>query len=370
VLLTGATGFLGRVLLHELLASGVETVRCLVLATDMEAGRGDIEGALRTAGLWNPDFADRIVPVPGNLSEPCLGLSQEEFSDLAERVDAVYHAGALVHMLYPYALLKPANVDGTAEALRLACLGRPKTFHHVSSLDVFPDGVPHSEEHVPADATGLTGAYAQSKWVAEAMVRAVSRRGLPVTIYRPANVAGDTRTGYWNTNDATYTLLRGCLTLGAAPDLDVTLALTPVDYAARAIVELSRQPSRGQAYHLYNPHPALPWRDAVAALAELGHPLELLPYEAWRSRGLEVEESAEQLGRMLALNAEFSGEAEAAAGQARSRTIVVSCAATVEALAGTPVRCPPVDAGFLAPFIDRWAQQGLIPASPDTTGDK
>lgn len=93
---------------------------------------------LEVHGLWQEQYAARIEAVVGDLAEPRLGLSDVDYDDLAERADAIYHNGAIVHWVYPYTKLKAANVQSTVEALRLATRGsRLASVHFVSSTSVF-----------------------------------------------------------------------------------------------------------------------------------------------------------------------------------------------------------------------------------------
>ena len=69
-----------------------------------------------------------MIPVCGDLAEPRLGLSPQDFDSLAATIDAVYHNGAYVNFVYPYQVLKPANVAGTVEVLRLATQPRSSRF--------------------------------------------------------------------------------------------------------------------------------------------------------------------------------------------------------------------------------------------------
>ncbi len=130
--LTGATGFLGARLLHDLLVQFVGSrVLCLV--------RGDATRLiqnLKTNLLWNDLFEPRIVAVAGDLEKPLFGLSAERFAELAQECDAVVHNGALVNWVLPYAQMKAANVGGTVEALRLAATHRIKMFVFVSSTSI------------------------------------------------------------------------------------------------------------------------------------------------------------------------------------------------------------------------------------------
>src|SRR4029077_11763018 len=70
----------------------------------------------------------------------------------------------------------------------------------------------------PLESSGsLNIGYAQSKWVAEKLVRLAGERGLPVTIYRP-NTGGHSATGVFNPNDHLPLLIKGCIQLGAIPE--------------------------------------------------------------------------------------------------------------------------------------------------------
>jgi len=221
---------------------------------------------------------------------------------------------------------------------------------------VFPDDVPHREDTPPAADCRVKGAYPQSKWVAERLVRQAADRGLPVCVLRPGNVAGDTRTGYWTQHDPLYTLLRGCPAVGAAPDLDLTVNLTPVDYVAAAIVALSfGEPSVGGSFHLFNPHRGARWSEVVDAMRGAGYDLDLVSYAAWRAR-----DAGESSG-LVALSAEFDGLVDIAAGGSGRGAIEIDCSATVAALAGTGVECPPVDAALIGTYLGHWRERGLVP---------
>jgi thioester reductase-like protein len=287
VLLTGATGFLGAYLLRELLEHTEAEVHCLLRRTESpEAGARRLRGALEKHGLWDDALASRIQPLPGDLSLPLLGLASERFDALAASLDAVYHNGAWVNFLYPYATLKAANVGGTQEVLRLAARSRPKPVHFVSTISVFaaaaPDGVV-AEVDDTGDPARLLGGYAQSKWVAERLIQRARERGLPVTIHRPGRITGDVHGGTWSDGALTLQGLSALLELERIPRLpaDAPLDLVPVDYVARAIVRLSLAPrSLGRAFHLVNPRPVT-WGALIERLRARGYALRELEPEAW-----------------------------------------------------------------------------------------
>ncbi|HVK68392.1 MAG TPA: amino acid adenylation domain-containing SDR family oxidoreductase, partial [Polyangium sp.] len=204
VFLTGATGFLGAFLLRDLLRHTRAEIRCLVRAEDPRAGMERIRATLTMYGLWQPWYAARIVPIPGDLKQPLLGLDAAEFDALAAQIDMIVHSAAEIHYVKPYHALRGANVLGTREILRLACAIRQKPLHYLSSIGVVGHvgslksvGVVYETDALTEGAPYLETdmGYSQSKWVAEQLVFAARSRGLAVNIYRPGFIMGDTTTG-------------------------------------------------------------------------------------------------------------------------------------------------------------------------------
>src|SRR5205807_832681 len=122
---------------------------------------------------------------PGDLGSPDLGLSPGEFLELADDIDIIYHAGASVNFIYPFAALRAANVTGTREVIRLAGLSRGIPVHYVSTTAVLAGlgamGVREvTEDTALAHADHLHIGYVETKFVAEQMLRSAGRAGLPV----------------------------------------------------------------------------------------------------------------------------------------------------------------------------------------------
>ena len=288
ILLTGATGLLGAYLLRELLDRTTAQVFCLVRAPDELAARERLWRALTRYDLWHERDAARIEPLPGDLGRPLLGLGAERFAALAASVDAIYHNGAWLSFVHTYQQLESANVDGTREILRLACHGRAKAVHYVSTASVFYgpayDGRSMSEAEAPECPDGLDVGYVQSKWVAEQLVWEAARRGVAVNVYRPGWIFGDSRTGRVNADDFFGRLVRGCVQLGAAPRLEYVWRGAPVDDVAWAIVALATDTgASGRAFHLSAPS-GVSWEQLVGWIGEAGYRLDLLPYDDWLAR--------------------------------------------------------------------------------------
>ncbi|MFM6306724.1 MAG: SDR family oxidoreductase, partial [Dolichospermum sp.] len=132
-----ATGFLGAYLLSELLHKTTADIYCLTRCINREDGKNRLQKDLEFYLLWEETFSDRIIPVVGDLSQPLLGLSEEDFKKLAKTIDIIYHNGAYVNSARPYSSLKPANVLGTQEVIRLASILQTKPIHFTSTLGFF-----------------------------------------------------------------------------------------------------------------------------------------------------------------------------------------------------------------------------------------
>jgi thioester reductase-like protein len=261
ILLTGATGFVGAFLLHDLLKTTLAQVHCLLRADDPEKGLLRLKRNLEAYAVWDDSFVERIKPILGDLGEPRLGLTGEIFEQLANQIDVIYHNGAMVNFVYPYRAHKASNVVGTQEVLRLASQTRLKPVHFVSTLSILYSGGVNDgrifREDTDLDQVGAPfGGYAQSKWVAEKLVAQAGSRGIPYAIYRPGLVSGHSHTGAWNTENLISSMTRACVLLGSVPDLDVMVNIVPVDFVSAAIVQLSKNPENfGLTYHLDNPEP-------------------------------------------------------------------------------------------------------------------
>ncbi|HEX5542766.1 MAG TPA: amino acid adenylation domain-containing protein [Micromonospora sp.] len=363
VLITGATGFLGAHLLADWLANSDSELHCLVRAGSPETALARVRDNLRRYELWRDEYAHRLIGVPGDLGEPALGLLRRDFDALADRVDLVLHNGGAVNFLTPYEQLRPANVNGTIEAIRLAATGRPSALHLVSTLGVFltsrRQGETVYEQDTPDDSDGLDG-YNATKWVADAAAQAARDRGLAVSIYRPARISGHGTTGVGNADDYFSRLLKTFIQLGAVPEIVGDEAdLTPVDHVAASIGYLARQPDqRGKDFHFYNNH-TISFPGLAEALSGFGYPVRLQPYPEWRAALLARPDTA---------LTPFASLFRAAAP--RRTQPVFDCAATEKALAAAGLRCPPADAALIHTYLAWFVRVGhLDPPNVGRTGD-
>jgi amino acid adenylation domain-containing protein/thioester reductase-like protein len=355
IFLTGATGFVGAFLLAELLQQTQADIYCLVRAANFTAGKQRLEETLKAYLVWEESFNSRIIPVLGDLSQPLLGLSDKQFHFMALKIDSIYHNGALVNNIYPYALFKAANVRGTEEVLRLASQIKIKPVHFISTASVFTSDEYFKLEVVlendPLEhSQGLVGGYTQSKWVAEKIVMIARDRGLPCSIYRLGRVTWHSQTGVWNSNDIFYRFIKSCIQLKSAPEMNSREKITPVDYLAKALINLSQQPkSLGKAFHLISSHSA-PWSQFINCIRSLGYPLQQLSDEDWQAELVR----SNQLSTDNALYSFVSLVGENTSSEStpnETPSLKFDCQNTLNGLADTTIRWPEVDDKLLQAFL-------------------
>lgn len=363
LLLTGATGFLGAHLLPRLLSRTPARVACLVRAESDEAARERLRMAWRRYGSTNDvpeDAFDRIDIVLGDLTQPSLGLTPSAFDALATRTSMVFHSGGLVNFIYPYAEMKAANVDGTYELLRLAAR-RGASFHYVSTMAVIAGhGAVHEtyvREDDPLDYLDQLGVgYVESKWVAEHHVRRAAEAGLPVAIYRAADISGHSERGTWNTSTEMCCMKRFIRDISAIPVAELPMDYTPVDVFADAMVHIATsQTANGRVFHLTNPNKAhiSLLRDRLRAR---GHQIKEIPWSEWVAHMIDLAVADPQHPMTpfapLFIDRAPSGRMSVAEMYLEDTYPDFSRTNVEDALAGTDITFPDVDDDLIDRYLD------------------
>ncbi len=298
VLLTGATGYLGAFFLRDLLATpNIKQIICLIRAPDEMTARIRIKENLLQYGLWDPVFNHRITIITGDLCLPKLGLSEDIYYQLATDIDVVFHLGAHVNYIQPYQAHRAGNIEGTLNILRLVTQSKPKPLHYVSTIAVYgPAGLLNKVERIYEnddlkpyiECLKYDSGYSQSQWVVEQFVWEAKKRGVPLSVYRPGFIMGDSINGMGNPKDFVSRLIRGCVTIGAYPSLPrQRKEFIPVDYVSAALLTIAKDNNNlGKAYHLVPPDHAqsIDLDQFFELIRDSGYRMKKLPYSEWITR--------------------------------------------------------------------------------------
>jgi len=270
---TGATGFIGRHLVEELLERD-GTIYVLV----REGSRGKVDALAQRLGAP----AGRIVPIAGDLIQPGLGVDSAELADDVS-IDHFFHLAAVYDIEADEESSRRANVEGTRHAIEFANAREVGRFHHVSSIAVAGSYRGVFQEDMLDEDQKLPHHYHQTKYESEQMVRRdVKAKTL---VYRPGIVVGHSQTGEMDKIDGPYYIfglikkLRGALPAWvplAGPE-GGKITIVPVDFVARAIDHIGHLPDAdlpGETFHLVDPEP-MTVGEAVNVFAKAAHAPQL-----------------------------------------------------------------------------------------------
>jgi NAD(P)-dependent dehydrogenase (short-subunit alcohol dehydrogenase family) len=250
---TGATGFIGRHLVQELVENREGDI--FVLCRESSLPRLEL-----MAQQWGG--GDRVVPVIGDLSSDLLGVDGEWIAQHRGTIEHFFHLAAIYDMTASDEMNERLNVGGTRAALSLAGAVQAGVFHQVSSVAAAGDYHGVFDETMFDVGQGLPSAYHRTKFESERIVREESP--VPWRVYRPAVVVGHSETGAMDKVDGPYyffPLLKRMRDLlpGWLPLVGIDLGDTnvvPVDYVAKAMDHLAHAEGHdGEAFHLVNPEP-------------------------------------------------------------------------------------------------------------------
>jgi thioester reductase-like protein len=271
---TGATGFIGRRLVEQLLANRQGDV--YVLVRESSTGRLDdlIERWSLTAGL---SATERVKPVIGDLRRPLLGIEKEQVAELRGKIDHFFHLAAVYDMTAPAERNTAVNVGGTTHAVELARAVDARCLHHVSSIAVAGTYKGVFGEDMFDEGQKLPSPYHRTKFESERIVR--EQPYVPWRVYRPGIVVGDSQTGEMDKIDGPYYFFKAIQRMRQllpewVPLVGLDLGYTnvvPVDWVAGALEHIAHEPKLdGRAFSLTDPRPQRV-EDLINQLAAVAH---------------------------------------------------------------------------------------------------
>jgi thioester reductase-like protein len=284
VLVTGFPAFLPRLMLESILEREPESrVRLLVSPDDEERAR-DLLADLAV----DPKRIDLLI---GDVAAIDLGLSGTEYLDLVAEVTDIYHMASHWYVGAERERLYDVNVRGTRNVIDTASEMRSlERFNHLSTAFVAGDRTGVIMEDELDEGQDFRNPYEETKFEAEVALREKAKH-LPVTIYRPTIVVGDSKTGEIDRMAGPYYLIHAIVQTPNGVPIpmpgrgDFPLDMVPADYVCNAIYALSRQEETvDETFHLCDPNPlsARTVFELIAEHADREPPVGHMPYQLAR----------------------------------------------------------------------------------------
>ncbi len=262
IFVTGGTGFLGWHIVKELLKEKYN-IYLLIRTKENQSPYQRINALLvkdfKKGSI--KEIINRIRVVEGDIAEPGLGIDKIQREELARIIDTIYHCAALCEFGIPLEKIRKVNVEGTRNVLEFAkeckANGQFRYFIHISTAAVAGDYSGIYYEDSLDEGQGFNNTYEQTKFEAERLVQGYKDKGLPVAIFRPGVITGNSVTGETTNFQMFYQFLH-ILSLELFKELPINrdneYGLVPVDYVAKAISLISSNKHNNKTYHLLNPN--------------------------------------------------------------------------------------------------------------------
>lgn len=240
IVLTGATGLLGRGIVRKLIADpSIERVHCLA-----------VRNAKARASTLPLELAnEKVILHDGDLTLPHLGLSEVDVRTIFESADCIVHNGADTSHLRTYQSLRSANFQSTKGIVDMCLMvGKMIPIHYISTASVLQySGLDEFREEsssaYPPPPDAFDG-YSASKWASEKYLTKVyeyqgSGGRWPIWIHRPTGIMrneGDDGDG----GEILPTLLKYCKLINAVPQLSNIrgfINLVPMDRVVQILLD-------------------------------------------------------------------------------------------------------------------------------------
>lgn len=269
IMITGATGFLGIHILHDLLKNTNSNIYCLI------RDKNGIDGKTRLIDKIKfyfdkeqneiIDYIDkRIFIVKGDISQANLGIDDDTYKALGYKIDALVHSAAIVNHYGKKEIFDLVNVEGTKNIIEFC-----KEFHiklnHISTISVSADFISNkNNEEVFYENSLYIGQpyskniYVKTKFEAEYLIWKERNTELNFAIYRMGNISSRASDGKFQENDYQNAFLNRMISfckLGATSEelLNYEFDMSPVDYCSKFVTETMRyESSYNKVFHVMN----------------------------------------------------------------------------------------------------------------------
>ena len=346
-LLTGFPSFAARKMCAQLLRSSKKDEVFAVVRDKFKA-----DAAQAIAELPR-DEARRLHLLEGDAASMDLGLSGAEYRDLARRITRIHHMARVSYPAVDRETAEAVNLGATREVIELAlsCENLACVAFH-SSASVAGDRKGLLREDELDKGQSFRNVVEETTARAEKLIER-KRDKLPICVLRPTTIVGDSHTGEVDRFDGPYLLI--LLIVTSPPDLalplpgraDVPLHLVPVNYVVRAAHAIAQNPRAiGRTFHIADPAPLTTRRvfELVAAAGGKRLPRGFIPANI--TKAILKTPGLDRIAR-----------SPRAFLESLATPTSLSTANTEELLAGTDIRCPPLES-----YVDKlveYVQQKL-----------
>ena len=289
VLLTGVTGFLGIHVLYEYIKNEEGTIYCMLRKDQFDTCEEHL------IDLMNYYFDEDLTDLIGSriiLSEGDI-TNLDDFKKLEDYpIDTIINCAAIVKHYTHDDYIFRVNVDGVINGLEFADVN-DITYVQISTVSVLNEYTEdadindvHCDEKTLYWGQDLSNKYLNSKFLAERMVLEKALNGLNVKIIRVGNLMGRQSDGTFQKNfdtNAFLNIIRAIKNLKATmPALSQEITeLSPIDYVAKATLELAKAPKENTVFHAFSDK-AIPLRDIINVLNSFGFGIEEVTPEEFR----------------------------------------------------------------------------------------
>lgn len=269
IFLTGFPGFIAERLVERLTTADTQFF-LLVQSQFTEKATAAVERIAKRTSTPLENFA----LIEGDITLPNLGISEDDLDSIRSEITDVFHLAAAYDLAIDKETATRVNLEGTKNVNQLArSLPNLRRYNYVSTCYVAGQRKGRILESELEHDAGFRNFYEETKYLAETEVERLKSE-LPVTIFRPSVVVGDSRTGETAKYDGIYYLIQylrkapGLLRFFNVGNRKVSLNLVPVDFVVEGIATLSRdERAVGTTIALADPSP-LSTADLFDAIAE------------------------------------------------------------------------------------------------------
>ena len=289
VFITGSTGFIGSHLLVKLLEKpNIDKIYLLCRMTHPTShnkGIQKLRQAFETFHLPTLNINHKINIFAGDISQPNLGLSQNDYTTICYQADIIYHLAATVNHVKPYKNLEAANVNSVEECIKIANIGKQKIINYASTLGaaVKTDQNNMFVEDYPDKTTCTSNmGYLQTKYKAEKALAACKNQNFS-NIFRLGYISGNSKNGVsLHSNNQLMLFIKSCIQLRYAPQIERLLNFTPVDFAVNIMTCPDFMRPGNQVINLVNCTQYISWNKLIAYINIHQHKVEQIKLEEWQ----------------------------------------------------------------------------------------